>query len=125
MEHRCGERLRLNRIVPVTATGNWNVMARLRDLSVSGAFLECSKPPQRVTWLRVELGHRTRSIVVVGDVIRRTEEGFGVEWQEFAPFAVKQVLASLQRKRRAATSPTEKPAPSTRASAARPRTIRR
>lgn len=124
MEHRCGRRVRIGRIVRVADIGGWTATARLRDLSVSGAFLECSKPPYSVTWLRVELQNRPRPESITGDVIRRAPDGIAVEWREFAPLAVKELLASLQRKQRAAAPHTDNPEPSTHASASRPRTFR-
>lgn len=125
MEHRCGQRVRFGRIVRVTATGDWTATASVRDLSVSVAFLVCSKPPQSVTWLRLEILDQPQPVVIIADVVRWTSEGVGVEWQEFAPLAVKEVLASLQRIPPTAISQTLSPTLSRVPSAARARILRR
>jgi len=90
MEHRCGQRFRLNAPASVTDGSQWTAVARVRDISASGAFLECSAPHATVTRVLVRL--RGGSVEIAGDVIRRTREGIGIEWGEFAPVAVAPLL---------------------------------
>jgi len=97
MEHRWGERVYVNRSVRVSAT-HWRAVAQLKDISVSGAYLSCASPPPRITCIRVEFATRQRRVLVEADVVRITREGFALEWREFAPRIVSELIE------RAATS---------------------
>src|SRR5579872_4155884 len=87
MEHRWGERHVIERMVSLRA-GGWRVLARLRNMSSSGAYLQCAVPSANVA-----------------HIVRRTSDGIGVEWGEFAPRSVMRMLL------RAEQHPTEVLAP--------------
>jgi hypothetical protein len=107
MEHRWGERFRVNLTVTVRDSKGWTAVARIRDVSISGAFLECRHAFDSASWITVNFGHGGSANPVEGYIARLTREGIGVEWAEFAPTAVTDLLrsgASLQRQRPAAGS---------------------
>jgi PilZ domain len=102
MEHRWGERFRVNLTVTVRDSKGWTAVARIRDVSISGAFLECRHTFDSASWITVNFGHGGNAHPVEGYIARLTREGIGIEWAEFAPTAVTDVLrsgASLQRHR--------------------------
>jgi hypothetical protein len=107
MEHRWGERFRVNLTVTVRDSKGWTAVARIRDVSISGAFLECRHGFDSASWITVYFGHGGRANPVDGYIARLTREGIGIEWAEFAPTAVTDLLrsrASLQRHRPGANS---------------------
>jgi hypothetical protein len=94
MEHRWGQRFRVDQTVRITAR-RWSATAHLRDLSASGAYLECSLPPARIMWVTVEFGSAQRRSQVNAQLVRREQDGFAIEWREFAPRPVRQILLQL------------------------------
>jgi PilZ domain len=105
MEHRWGERFRVNLTVTVRDSKGWTAVARVRDVSISGAFLECRHAFDSASWITVNFGHGGGANPVEAYIARLTREGIGIEWAEFAPTAVTDLLragASLQRHRPAA-----------------------
>jgi hypothetical protein len=92
MEHRWGERHALDQMVSVRAAG-WRVLAQVRNISVSGAYLRCAVPDASVTRIRVDFKHQPRTRELVAYVVRRTADGIGVEWGEFGSETVTQVLS--------------------------------
>jgi hypothetical protein len=97
MEHRCGQRIRLNAPASVTDGSGWTAFVRVRDISASGAYLECSVPRAGVTHVIVRLKGRRVGTLLAGDVIRRTPDGIGIEWGAFAPAAVAPLLQGAAR----------------------------
>ena len=92
MEHRWGQRFRVHQIVRLTAQ-RWAAVAQLKDVSVSGAYLLTpAPPPARITWITIDFGTAQHHVLVAADVVRRSRDGFGIEWREFAPQAVSQLL---------------------------------
>lgn len=100
MEHRCGTRHRVDlevdvRLGPDIVLGN----APLCELSLSGAFVSIPFPlalqPHGSIALEVVFPDRSLQIahVVEGHLVRRTDDGFALEWNEFAPEAICRVLA--------------------------------
>ncbi len=79
---------------------------RLTDLSVSGASIESSFEPRLQPRLqsRIEIAvvsplrPKYKAPVVLGYVTRRHKEGIGVEWCEFAPRAVSDLLRSIVKR---------------------------
>jgi PilZ domain len=92
MEHRWGQRFMLDTPASVTDGAGWTVFARVRDISASGAFLQCPAPLPTVTRVLVRFKGPRVNIVLYGNVIRRTATGIGIEWSEFAPAAVAPLL---------------------------------
>lgn len=99
MEHRWGARVRTNVTARVDASSHSFHLARLTDLSISGAFLRIGLPVDELHPIHVELapsGSQKRSgVAIEAYVVRRTDEGVGIEWAEFGPIPVLQLLASL------------------------------
>ena len=94
MEHRWGQRIQL-RLRVTTLTGRKVVTAHTRNISLSGAWLETASTEvwPAACFLRLELptiGSFTRT--VLSYVVRRTDEGVGVEWAGFAPRLIRQLV---------------------------------
>jgi len=97
MEHRCGQRVRPNAHASVMDGSGWTAFARVRDISASGAFLECPAPRNTVTRVIVRLKDQRIDTLLAGDVVRRTADGIGIEWGDFAPAAVAPLLQRAAR----------------------------
>lgn len=91
MEHRWGERQVLERMVSLRA-GGWRVLARLRNMSSSGAYLQCAVPSARVLHIHVDFREGSDSVRLAAQIVRRTADGIGIEWGEFAPQCVMRML---------------------------------
>jgi len=74
--------------------GNWHVLGRIGNLSVSGAFVRCALPPQGATRVVVDLRMSVGAGEVAAHLIRTTAEGIGIEWTRLAPAAVVRLLTS-------------------------------
>jgi hypothetical protein len=101
MEQRWGERLPVNLPVRVSAHAFSVRDGRLTDLSVSGAHLAVDvdlRPLARVE-IVVVLPYRSKheAPTIYGYVTRRHRDGFGLEWCEFAPVPVRDLLRSAVR----------------------------
>lgn len=102
MEHRWGERLRVNLPVHVSthAFSQWD--GKLTDISVSGAHLRGDVELRPLT--RVEVAvvlpqvSKYHSHPMPAYVVRRHSDGYGIEWCEFAPLPVTVLLrTAVQR----------------------------
>jgi hypothetical protein len=92
MEHRWGARTRVD--VPVQVDcGSTLLLGVLRDASVSGAFLCTAAQLEVLSSVRVTL--RSSGETITAHVVRRSSEGFGLEWLELAP---REVLALLDQR---------------------------
>ena len=94
MEHRCGYRRVVD--VPVRIRSREGVagQAILREVSLSGARLECSLPLPALATVLVQFALRhaanaPKRVRIEAEVVRRTDTGFALEWTEFAPEAVR------------------------------------
>lgn len=82
MEHRWGARTRVD--VPVQVDcGSTLLLGVLRDASVSGAFLCTAAQLELLSSVRVTL--RSSRETITAHVVRRSPEGFGLEWLDLAP----------------------------------------
>ena len=87
MEHRCGTRYKVDLAVYARAhAGVVSSVGWLRDVSLTGGFLETSLPAQPLAHISLrlidaegQLGPRLE-----GQVIRRASNGLGIEWSEYA-----------------------------------------
>lgn len=95
MEHRCGTRQKMAERVLVETRYGVTGKAVLREVSLSGGYVLCRFPVQLHSTVNVQFraGSRGRYArdAVLAEVVRTTEEGFAIEWVEFAP----QVIRSL------------------------------
>ncbi len=94
MEHRWGWRLRVDLTARVGDAAGEMSIARLRDVSVSGAFLETAVRVPAFSCVDVQFrtcrGGNSRALSA--HVVRSTSEGIAVEWDEFAPADVARLM---------------------------------
>ena len=96
-EHRWGERFRVNIPVRVSAAALARVDCCMKNLSLSGAFMtsDCDLRLHTLIEVRIELEPPSpRVSVVKAHVSRKLKEGVGIEWCDFAPTIVKDLLRS-------------------------------
>jgi len=97
VEHRCGHRRQVGMRVTLYTRSGVVGEATICEISASGARLQCCLPlwSQSVVGLQfltpLESGQRIRQRVEA-EVVRQTEDGFAIEWLQFAPEAVSQLL---------------------------------
>src|SRR5277367_2377278 len=96
MDHRWGRRVQVDFSVRV-ATHRFAVRdGRIIDLSVSGALIEADVNARMLSRVQVTLllpaYPRHEAPTVEAYVARKHEHGIGVEWCEFAPRAVRDLL---------------------------------
>jgi hypothetical protein len=90
-------------------------VARLRDVSVSGAFLETAAIVRANSCVHVQfkthLGSNSRELRA--HVVRMTPEGIAVEWAEFAPREVARLMETYPALARDTELPVVRAAAST------------
>jgi hypothetical protein len=96
MEHRWGQRLSVDVAVRIAARP-YNVrQARLVNLSASGAYIEVGMDLRLLSRVQIALclPHRLAhpTPMVAAYVARKGKDGVGVEWCEYAPQAVLELL---------------------------------
>lgn len=101
MEHRWGERVALD--IPVWLTARpFSVRAgRLTDLSASGAFIVSGCELRVLSRVQVVIDlarSRHPMAVVAAYVTRKPKDGIAVEWCEFAPPAILDLLRAPPRR---------------------------
>lgn len=93
MEHRWGHRREINRVVNLETRGGLVARARITNVSISGAFVVSPLPVRLFSHIAVHFTttrhHKRDRITVEGQVVRKGDGGFAVEWSEFAPEAVR------------------------------------
>jgi PilZ domain len=97
MEHRWGRRFRVNIPVHVSAGALARVDGCMKNLSLSGALMksDCDLRLHTLIEVRIELPPPSpRAAVIKAHVSRKLKEGVGIEWCEFAPNVVKDLLQS-------------------------------
>jgi hypothetical protein len=97
MEHRWGERIRMDMPVRVSANELAGIRGCMRDLSLSGALLkiDANLRLHALVEVSVELPPPSpRPAILLAHVSRKREEDVGIEWCEFAPIVVKELLRS-------------------------------
>jgi hypothetical protein len=99
MEHRWGQRLRVEIPVRIIAHAFSVRHGVLCNLSVSGAFIELDYDLRPLSRVQVALDHNHRSRhdapTVAAYVTRKLKHGVGVEWCEFAPPDVTRLLRTF------------------------------
>jgi hypothetical protein len=99
MEHRWGERLQVDFPVRVIAHRFSVRGGRLADLSVSGALVKAEFEARLLSRIQVAidlpLWPKHESPIVEAYVARRHKHEFGIEWCEFAPRAVSELLRAV------------------------------
>ena len=96
MEHRWGQRFAVDLAIRVAARPYSVRSARLVDLSASGAYIKVSADLRLLSRVQIALAlpHRLThpTPMVAAYVARKGEDGVGVEWCEYAPTAVLELL---------------------------------
>ncbi len=93
MEHRWGRRIPCGSEVRITTGAAQRGQGRMRDVSMSGAYLETSMPLPLHTAVVVSVIRANGSETELrGNVVRRDAAGVGVEWSEASHGAICPVL---------------------------------
>jgi hypothetical protein len=96
MEHRWGQRLTVDLAVRVAGRRYHVRQARLIDLSASGAYIKVSADLRLLSRVQIALAlpHRLPhpTPMVAAYIARKGKDGVGVEWCEYAPKAVLELL---------------------------------
>jgi hypothetical protein len=97
MEHRWGERIAVDLPVMVSADQQDGIRGCMRNLSLSGALLKIDADLRLHALIEVylELPSSSRHLALLSaHVSRKLKQGVGIEWCEFAPIAIKDLLRS-------------------------------
>jgi hypothetical protein len=96
-EHRWGERFRVDIPVRVSAGTLGRTDGCMKNLSLSGALMksDCDLRLHTLIEVRIEMPPPSpRAVVVKAHVSRKLKTGVGIEWCDFAPNVVKDLLRS-------------------------------
>ncbi len=101
MEHRWGKRVEVRLTVELSSGSSAPVTGSLENLSSSGAFVRTQgegppRGPVEVTLAQSGSG-RGVPVRLAGYIVRQAGGGVGIEWCEFAPAAVRRLLAGDTR----------------------------
>lgn len=88
MEHRWGERFAVRAAVRLHCA-KWDAAGYLKDASLSGAFVHTRLLVAPWTQVEIEL----LGIRIDAYVVRVAPDGLGIEWTEFAPRVIRELLA--------------------------------
>jgi hypothetical protein len=96
MEHRWGQRFTVDFEVKIAARPFAVRIGRLTDLSVSGGAIQICADFRLLTRVQMAVVLPNRYVrpvpVVSGYVTRKFSDGIGIEWSEFAPNRVRDLL---------------------------------
>jgi hypothetical protein len=96
-ESRWGDRVKVNITVRVSAQAFVGADGCMKNLSLSGALMKANIDLGLHSLIEVTIKMPSpwqRTEAITAYVSRRTKEGVGVEWCEFAPSVVKDLLRS-------------------------------
>jgi hypothetical protein len=97
LEHRWGERVQLNLPVHVSASASAEVGGCVKNLSLSGALIkaDCELRLNTLIAVRIQLPPPSSCAGVLNAYVsRKLKQDVGIEWCEFAPNIVKDLLRS-------------------------------
>jgi hypothetical protein len=97
MEHRLGTRHAIDLEVYLRTWGSTvSARGRLKDLSVSGALVATQLPCRLLLHIAVQIvpvgQTRRNSLPAEGLIVRLSEEGIGIEWDELEPQLLSQLI---------------------------------
>ena len=96
MEHRWGRRIAVEIPIRIGAMLFSTKRALITNLSLSGAFIKTHVDLRVLSHLQVVLDipgrPRREAVSVMGYVARKAEDGIGVEWVDFAPSVVAEII---------------------------------
>jgi hypothetical protein len=96
-EQRWGERIGVNVPVQITTSSATGLEGRLKNVSLSGALMQAAPELRLHTLVEITIelpAPSQRSAVVEAYVSRMRDQEVGVEWCQFAPLIVKELLRS-------------------------------
>lgn len=95
MEHRYGRRLTINMTVVIQTLQGATAKATVQNVSASGALLKCGMNVPLHSRVRVTFpAVANLSRGALAQVVRKSEDGLAIEWSEFSPQLVQQLLSS-------------------------------
>jgi hypothetical protein len=99
MEHRCGNRRTATAQVLIKRPDGISATAQLRNISASGALLQTHLPAPLHAIVAVGFAGRVLERAprqwITAHIVRQLDDGMAVEWTEFSPDVVRQVLVAL------------------------------
>jgi hypothetical protein len=100
MEHRCGLRRVLKAPVILRTRSGLSAEGQVCDISASGALIRSPLPLSLhatvfLQFASARSAKRQRSSVMA-EVVRQVEDGFAVEWTEFSPPAVRELVREFE-----------------------------
>src|SRR5512146_1220387 len=101
MEHRWGERVAVRETVELACGSSPPVAGLLENVSSSGAFVRTHGhgPPRGPVEVILQDGRfgRRHSVRLPAYVVRETATGVGIEWCEFAPRVIRELIIRDRR----------------------------
>lgn len=101
MEHRWGERVLVRQNVHLACGASPPVAGLLENVSSSGAFVRTQgrRPPRGPVEVILQEGGfgRLYSVRLPAYVVRETDAGVGIEWCEFAPRPIRELISRDRR----------------------------
>jgi len=98
MEHRWGRRLAVDIPIRLRLPLLTAKRGRLTNVSLSGGFIATLVDVRILTRLMVDFDgprhSQTDAVTIAAYVARKTDDGLGIEWCEFAPAAVVELVKS-------------------------------
>jgi hypothetical protein len=94
-DSRWGDRVQVNIPVQVSVNALWGADGCMKNLSLSGALVKADVDFGVHTLIKVSIKIPSRrAATITGYISRKAGEGVGVEWCQFAPSIVKDLLRS-------------------------------
>ena len=97
MERRWGERIQIDVLVHLSDDKVARIRARMRNLSLGGALfkIDANVRLNALVEVSIELPQSSQPpAILLAHVLRTRDEDVGIEWWEFAPSVVKDLLRS-------------------------------
>jgi PilZ domain len=101
MEHRCGNRRIVDARITIRTRSGLVARGILRNVSASGALVNSPLPLPLHTSVFVQIeatdGHQPFCrVALAGEISRVTDDGFAIEWAEFAPQTLRAILRTTE-----------------------------
>lgn len=101
MEHRCGNRKSVDARVTIRTRSGLVTRGILQNVSASGALVISPLPLPLHTTVFVQIeatdGHGPFCrVALAGEISRVTDDGFAIEWAEFAPHTLRAILRTAE-----------------------------
>lgn len=95
MEHRWGQRKSLSTTVQLRTQGGLVALGRVLNVSLSGAFVQTAlqAPLFSRVQLIISLDPKLPTAQIEAQIVRQTEAGVGLEWNEFGGDKIEALIA--------------------------------